>query len=109
MISIDTIIDILKVKNPAAIEQVVKAYNLAEYAHRGVYRESGEPYITHPLNVALNVLSMEVYDTDTICAALLHDTVEDNEEITLEYIASEINPDVAELVDGVTIMQILER
>ena len=105
MISIDTIIDILKVKNPSAIEQVIKAYRLAEYAHKGVYRESGEPYITHPLNVALNVLRMEVFDTDTICAALLHDTVEDNEEITLEYIADEINPDVAELVDGVTKMR----
>ena len=105
MISIDDIITILKEKNPSAIEQVKKAYKLADYAHKDVYRESGEPYITHPLNVALNLLNMEVYDTDAICAALLHDTVEDNEEITLDYIAELLNPDVAELVDGVTKMR----
>ena len=105
MISIDDIITILKEKNPSAIEQVKKAYELADYAHKDVYRESGEPYITHPLNVALNLLNMEVYDTDAICAALLHDTVEDNEEITLDYIAELLNPDVAELVDGVTKMR----
>ena len=105
MISINDITSILKEKNPEGISLVEKAYKLADYAHQGVYRESGEPYITHPLNVALNVLKMEVFDTDTICAALLHDTVEDNEEITLDFIAKEINPDVAELVDGVTKMR----
>lgn len=102
MISIYDIIKILRKKNPTAIPQVIKSYKLADYAHYGVFRESGEPYITHPLNVALNVLKMEVYDTDTISAALLHDTVEDNEEITLDLIAHEINPTVAKLVDGVT-------
>lgn len=105
MIKIDDINDILKKKNPEAIESVQKAYKLAEYAHQGVYRESGEPYIIHPLHVAKNVLDMEIYDTDSICAALLHDTVEDNEEITLEDITHLINKDTSELVDGVTKMR----
>ena len=105
MISINDITNVLKEKNPGAIDLVLKSYKLAEFAHEGVYRESGEPYITHPLNVALNLLKMEVYDRDTICAALLHDTVEDNEDISLEDIANIINPEVAELVDGVTKMR----
>ena len=105
MISITDITNVLKEKNPDAIDLVLKSYKLAEFAHEGVYRESGEPYITHPLNVALNLLRMEVYDRDAICAALLHDTVEDNEDISLEDVANTINPEVAELVDGVTKMR----
>lgn len=100
----ETIISILKEKNPQAIEDVTKAYKMAEEAHRGVFRESGEPYISHPLNVALNLLKMEVYDKDTICASLLHDVVEDT-NITLKDIEENINPTVAELVDGVTKMR----
>ena len=58
MITINDITSILKEKNPEGIELVNKAYKLAEFAHKDVYRESGEPYITHPLNVALNLLRM---------------------------------------------------
>jgi len=105
MLKIDDIINILKEHNPNAIESVKKAYKLAEYAHKGVYRESGEPYITHPLHVAKNVLDMEIYDTDSICAALLHDTVEDNEEITLNDIQELINENTSMLVDGLTKMR----
>ncbi len=100
----ETIISILKEKNPQAIEDVTKAYKIAEEAHRGIFRESGEPYISHPLHVALNLLKMEVYDKDTICASLLHDVVEDT-NITLKDIEESINPIVAELVDGVTKMR----
>ena len=104
MIKIDDIIDVLMNNNPDAIPDVLKAYRMAEIAHGNVYRESGEPYITHPLHVAMNIINMEIFDSDTICAALLHDVVEDS-DITLEDIAEEINPTVSELVDGVTKMR----
>lgn len=101
MVGIEDIYKILLEKNPSAISSVRRAYELAEYAHRGVVRESGDPYITHPLCVVKNLLNMEIYDADTLCAALLHDVVEDT-NITLQDITNEINPTVAELVDGVT-------
>lgn len=104
MICIEDIVKILEEKNPNALPNVRKSYELAEHAHSGVFRESGEPYITHPLNVAKNLLDMEIYDSDTICAALLHDVVEDT-DITLEDIEHTINKTTAELVDGVTKMR----
>ena len=104
MIGIQDIVAVLEIKNPAAIEDVMKAFHLAEYAHDGVFRESGEPYITHPIHVCMNLINMEIYDKDTLCAALLHDVVEDT-DITLDDISKLINPTVAELVDGVTKMR----
>lgn len=104
MITIDDILKIVMIHNSAAIPNIKKAYSIAEYAHRGTFRASGEPYITHPLHVTLNLLQMEVYDEDTLCAALLHDVVEDT-DITLEDISNLLNPTVAELVDGVTNMR----
>ena len=77
MISIENIIEILKVKNKESIPQILRAYDLAELAHDGVYRESGEPYISHPLHVCKNLLDMEIYDADTLSAALLHDVLEE--------------------------------
>ena len=79
MVTIDTIIERLKSRNISEekLEEVRKSYNLAKEIHKGQYRQSGEEYIIHPLNVAKNLLDIEVYDTDTICAALLHDTIED--------------------------------
>ena len=85
------------------IKEVETAYQIANEIHKGQIRESGEPYIIHPLNVANNLLEMEVYDPDTISAALLHDTIEDAKiDFTKEDVAKLINPTVAELVDGVT-------
>lgn len=88
------------------IEEVNKAYELAAEIHKNQYRQSGEPYIIHPLSVAMNLLEMEVYDPDSISAALLHDSVEDAKNEFLDFskedIARIINPTVAELVDGVT-------
>ncbi len=81
-------------------KKVEKAYKYAKYLHEGQYRQSGEPYISHPLNVAY-ILSEMHADIDTICAGLLHDTLEDT-NITKEEIAEEFNKDVANLVDGVT-------
>ena len=79
---------------------VKKAYYYAEELHRGQKRQSGEDYIVHPLNVAYILAEMHA-DKDTICAALLHDTLEDT-EITKEQIAQDFNETVAYLVDGVT-------
>lgn len=85
---------------PADIERVHNAYKLADLAHQGVTRKSGELYITHPLSVAILLAGMRV-DADTLCAALLHDVVEDT-SYTVEDIARLTNPVVADLVDGVT-------
>ena len=85
---------------PADIERVHNAYKLADLAHQGVTRKSGELYITHPLSVAILLAGMRV-DADTLCAAVLHDVVEDT-PYTVEDIARLTNPVVADLVDGVT-------
>jgi GTP pyrophosphokinase len=79
---------------------LLRAYELAEKCHRGQMRKSGEPYITHPLAVA-TVLAMVGMDTDTVAAAVLHDTVEDT-DLTLHEVAAGFGPGVAALVDGVT-------
>ena len=101
MIQIEDILNILKEKNPEAIPDVVRAYDIANDAHNGVMRESGEPYITHPLTVAKYALDCEIYDKELLCAALLHDVVEDT-NVTLEDIEKSHGKTVAELVDGVT-------
>ncbi len=86
--------------NIEGLSDVKRAYIMAKDAHNGVTRNSGEPYIIHPLNVALILADLKV-DTDTICAALLHDTVEDT-KITVPNIRNTFGEDVANLVDGVT-------
>ena len=73
MIQIEDIIKILQEKNPATIPNVMKSYQMAEYAHRGVMRESGDPYITHPLHVAKNLLDMEIYD-DILSRLVVYET-----------------------------------
>lgn len=83
-------------------EKILKAYNYAERLHEGQKRISGEDYIIHPLSVAEIVFDLQL-DTDSICAAFLHDTVEDcAEKIDLPTIKKEFGSDVAEIVDGVT-------
>lgn len=82
------------------LSMVEKAYLLAEKAHEGQKRMSGEPYIIHPLNVAVILADLEL-DMETIIAGLLHDVVEDT-EITLDDIRRDFGDDVALLVDGVT-------
>lgn len=76
-----------------------KAYDYAEQLHDGQMRQSGEPYISHPLNVAYILAEMHA-DRDTICAGLLHDTLEDT-DISKEDIAHNFNQNIANLVDGV--------
>mgnify|MGYP003337176678 CR=1 FL=1 len=75
-IKLQDLVDKLKEYNPEEIEIVKKAYNYADNLHSGQIRQSGEPYITHPLNVAYILADMHA-DRDTICAGLLHDTLED--------------------------------
>ena len=90
----------LKEYNPEEIEVVKRAYEYADTLHNGQMRQSGDPYITHPLNVAYILTEMHA-DRDTICAGLLHDTLEDT-NVTKEDIAHDFNQDIANLVDGVT-------
>ena len=86
--------------NKEEVEIVKKAYEYADNLHSGQKRQSGEPYISHPLNVAYILAEMHA-DRDTICAGLLHDTLEDT-NITKEDIAHDFNQNIANLVDGVT-------
>ena len=79
---------------------VEKAYHMADDAHEGQKRKSGEPYIIHPLCVAIILAGLEM-DKETIIAGLLHDVIEDTEK-TREDIEKEFSPEVALLVDGVT-------
>ncbi len=86
--------------SPRDLELVERAYVLAEEAHRGVTRQSGEPYIEHPLAVAKILADMRA-DAQGIAAALLHDVVEDT-RFTLEDIRGQFGPTIAAIVDGVT-------
>ena len=82
------------------MEMIQKAYELANNAHNGVCRRSGEPYICHPLAVARLVLDLGM-DSESIAAALLHDVVEDT-PTTLDDLKAAFGEEVALLVDGVT-------
>ena len=82
------------------LSKIISAYEFAAKAHEGQTRSSGKPYITHPLAVAYTLLELGM-DTDTICAALLHDVVEDT-DATLDDLKKRFGQDVALLVDGVT-------
>jgi len=84
------------------LNKIEKAYEFAWNCHSGQYRKSGEQYITHPVAVAELAASLEL-DTDSICAALLHDTIEDcGDRIDFETIKREFGEDVFVLVDGLT-------
>ena len=99
-ITIEDLLNHVKTYNSEEVEIVKKAYDYADNLHKGQMRESGEAYISHPLNVAYILADMHA-DRDTICAGLLHDTLEDT-NITKEDIAHDFNQNVANLVDGVT-------
>lgn len=87
--------------SPEGMEMLKKAIDFASEAHKGQLRESGEPYIMHPIAVAKMLFEMSM-DENTVIAGLLHDTVEDNPNITVDIIRSEFGDDVANMVDGVT-------
>ncbi|MEY4718265.1 MAG: hypothetical protein RL563_883, partial [Pseudomonadota bacterium] len=86
--------------DPQQVNTIVRAYHFSATAHAGQFRRSGEAYICHPVSVAISLASMHM-DAHGIMAAILHDVIEDT-DVTKEQIASEFNPEVAELVDGVT-------
>ena len=99
-LSIEDVINNLSFYTDLEKTMVRKAYSYADELHKNQFRQSGEPYIMHPLNVAY-ILSEMHADADTICAGLLHDTIEDT-NTTKEEIAEQFNSSVANLVDGVT-------
>ena len=98
---LEPLIKTVRATHPKAdIRLVERAYESAAYWHRDQKRRSGDPYITHPLAVATILAELGV-TTETICAALLHDTVEDT-PYTLTQLRAEFGEDIAALVDGVT-------
>lgn len=85
------------------LNMIEKAYWYMVEKHSDVKRKSGKPYYTHPLNVALILYNeLGIYDTASISACLLHDTIEDVEGVKKKGIAQEFSEEIAELVDGVT-------
>ena len=100
-ITIEDILYEAKRKNKTIKEDTIKkAYEYAKEKHKNQLRKSGEPYIIHPLNVAY-ILAKLGLDTETICAALLHDVVEDTDG-TYEEIKEKFGEEIATLVEGVT-------
>lgn len=100
-ITIQNIITQMKKNNRRSDSKLImKAYKYADENHRGQCRKSGEPYIIHPLSVAY-ILSKIELDDATICAALLHDVVEDT-DVTYEQMKKEFGEEISAMVDGVT-------
>lgn len=102
-ITIDDLIKSISLyhQNEQDIALVQKAYQYASFLHKDQKRKSGEPYIVHPLSVAYILTTFARADINTICAALLHDTIEDT-NCTKEDIISNFGLEVATLVEGVT-------
>src|ERR1700712_928680 len=99
--AVDTLIRTMRLHHPKAdLSLIERAYSVAERAHSGQKRRSGEPYITHPVAVAQILADLGI-GTKTVAAALLHDTVEDT-DYTLNDLRAEFGDEVAMLVDGVT-------
>ena len=93
--------DYLHTKHRKKVEIITKAFNFANQAHKGIKRRSGEPYIMHPIAVASIVCNEIGLGSTSICAALLHDVVEDT-DYTVEDIENIFGPKIAQIVDGLT-------
>ena len=93
--------DYLSTKHRKRVEIITKAFNFANQAHKGIKRRSGEPYIMHPIAVAKIVCNEIGLGSTSICAALLHDVVEDT-DYTVEDIENLFGPKIAQIVDGLT-------
>ncbi|MFN2588135.1 MAG: bifunctional (p)ppGpp synthetase/guanosine-3',5'-bis(diphosphate) 3'-pyrophosphohydrolase [Actinomycetota bacterium] len=99
--ALETILREMKARRPKGDFKIVeRAYEIAEAAHAGQMRKSGDPFITHPVGVALSLAKLGLDDT-TVAAGLLHDAVEDT-QLTLPEVETELGFDVAQLIDGVT-------
>ncbi len=84
------------------LEKIKRAYTYADLMHEGQMRKSGEPYICHPVAVALLTAQLGM-DNDSVCAALLHDTLEDcQDKVDADYIKKNFGADVLDLVEGLT-------
>lgn len=77
-----------------------RAFAFASHSHKGQCRKSGEPFVLHPVEVSIILADLRM-DAETVCAALLHDTIEDT-AATFEEISERFNPEIAQLVEGVT-------
>ena len=93
--------DYLASRHRKKVDLITKAFNFARQAHKGVRRLSGEPYIMHPIAVAQIACSEVGLGSTSICAALLHDVVEDT-DYTVEDIENIFGPKIAQIVDGLT-------
>ncbi len=99
--ALEPVLQAVRANHPKAdIGPLLRAYEIAELAHRGQQRKSGDPYITHPVAVA-TILAELGMTPPTLAAALLHDTVEDT-EYSLEQLRADFGEEIAKLVDGVT-------
>ena len=97
----DVLAGYLKSNHRKKVEIIERAFRFAKKAHGGIRRRSGEPYILHPIAVA-KIASQEIgLGSTSICAALLHDVVEDT-DYTVEDIQQQLGPKIAELVSGLT-------
>ncbi len=107
MIDVEDLIDLIKNYNPSTdADRIRRAYYFGKASHEGQFRSSGEPYFSHPVEVA--ALLTEVWlDDDTIITALLHDTIEDT-GATYKAVEEQFGESVAQLVDGVTKLTNLE-
>lgn len=100
-ITIEKVIEKMKNNNAKSDSDLIqKAYDYAKANHKDQKRMSGEEYIIHPLSVSYILADLEL-DDSTICAALLHDVVEDT-EVTHEDLVREFGEEIANMVDGVT-------
>ena len=104
---INSLIEKVKEYNSKSdVNLIKKAYELSEKLHKGQKRKSGEPYIIHPLNVAYILAELKL-DDKSICAGLLHDVLEDT-SIDYNKLKEEFGKEIADLVDGVTKVNILK-
>lgn len=107
MIDVKSLVDHVRAYNPETNEELIRsAYSYGKQMHEGQTRHSGEPYFTHPIEVAL-IIAGQKLDDETIVTALLHDTIEDTKS-TFGRVEEEFGSEVARLVDGVTKLTNLE-
>ena len=101
MIAVEDLIALVRNYNPKTNEALIRsAYDYGLMSHEGQFRQSGEPYFTHPVAVAA-ILTEQRLDDATIVTALLHDTIEDT-KASYKEVSTRFGPEIADLVDGVT-------